>query len=344
MKFGLLLLLQDPPNGERIAALYDEVFEAAEAAERVGFDGLFVPEHHQMPDGYMPQPLTFAAALAARTTRMEIGTAILQLPLFHPLHVAEQGAVIDNVCKGRFILGAGLGLVEQEFDAFGLRVSDAVSRFEESVAILREAWSGASFSHDGKHFAFRDVTVTPRPMRPPPVWVGAMSEPSLARAGRIADGWLSDPLHNFEVMKAWADLYRSGASAAGNRRTEVAIVRDAWVGESEAEVERVWWPHVREFHLFYLNLGFFSSGRFNSKWEPWVTEVQDDDDWTYERVAPGRLLAGSAFQVIEHLKRYEREVDPQYMIMILRHPGGPSHEETLRCIDRFGREVLPHFR
>jgi alkanesulfonate monooxygenase SsuD/methylene tetrahydromethanopterin reductase-like flavin-dependent oxidoreductase (luciferase family) len=118
MKFGLLFLLQDPPKGDHIPRLYDEVFEQADLAERLGFDAFFVPEHHQMPDGYLPAPLTFAAALAARTKKAEIGTGIMQLPLFHPLYVAEQVAVIDNISKGRFILGAGLGLVQKEFEAF----------------------------------------------------------------------------------------------------------------------------------------------------------------------------------------------------------------------------------
>ena len=89
MKFGLLFHAQDPPNGANISRLYDEIFEQAELAERLGFDAFFVPEHHQMPDGYLPAPLTFAAALAAKTQRAEIGTSIMQLPLFHPLHVAD---------------------------------------------------------------------------------------------------------------------------------------------------------------------------------------------------------------------------------------------------------------
>ena len=120
-------------------------------------------------------------------------------------------------------------------------------------------------------------------------------------------------------------------------------MRNAWVGESQADVERVWWPHVREFHLFYLRLGFFSSGRFNTKWEPWIKEVKSEDEWTYERVAPNRLLCGTPDQVIADLKRYEQEVGCQYMIFMLRCPGGPGHEETMRCIKLFGKEVLPHF-
>ena len=343
MKFGLIFTLQDPPNGEHLPRLYDEVFAQAALAESAGFEAFFLPEHHQMPDGYLPAPLTFAAALAAHTKQAQIGTGILQLPLYHPLHVAEQIAVIDNIAKGRFILGAGLGLVEQEFDAFEIPLSDAAKRFTESIEILRQAWSGETFSHHGEHFNFDNVTITPRPVRLPPIWIGAMSTITLKRAGRIGDGWLSDPLHNFDVMKAWSEMYQAAAQETGNKRTETAILRNAWVADSQTEIEQVWWPHVQDYHLFYLRLGFFASGRFNAKWEPWVSEVKSDDEWTFDRVAPNRLICGTPDQVVTDLKRYEQETNCQYMIFMLRCPSGPSHAETMRCIERFGKDVFPHF-
>ena len=343
MKFGLIFTLQDPPNGEHLPRLYDEVFAQAELAEAAGFETFLLPEHHQMPDGYLPAPLTFAAALAAHTKKAEIGTGILQLPLYHPLHVAEQIAVIDNIAKGRFILGAGLGLVEHEFNAFEIPLSAAATRFTESIDILRQAWSGQTFSHHGEHFNFDDVTITPRPVRQPPIWIGAMSTITLKRAGRIGDGWLSDPLHNFDVMQAWSEMYQTAAQETENDRVEIALLRNAWVGDSQAEIEHVWWPHVREYHLFYLRLGFFASGRFNAKWEPWVRDVKSDAEWTFNRVAPNRLICGTPDQVVAEFKRYEQATGCQYMILMLRCPTGPSHAETMRCIERFGKDVLPHF-
>lgn len=343
MKFGLIFTLQDPPHGEHLSRLYDEVFAQAALAEEAGFELFLLPEHHQMPDGYMPAPLTFAAALAAHTRRAQIGTGILQLPLYHPLHVAEQIAVIDTIAKGRFILGAGLGLVEHEFKAFEIPLSAAATRFTESVEILRRAWSGQPFSYHGRHFNFDEVTITPRPVRQPPIWIGAMSTITLKRAGRIGDGWLSDPLHNFDVMRAWSEIYRAATQQAGNPRVDIALLRNAWVGDSQAELERTWWPHVKDYHLFYLRLGFFASGRFNAKWEPWVKAITSDAAWTFERVAPNRLIYGTPEQVVSELKRYEQATGCRYMILMLRCPSGPSHAETLRCIERFGTDVLPHF-
>lgn len=343
MKFGLIFTLQDPPHGEHLSRLYDEVFAQAVLAEEAGFELFLLPEHHQMPDGYLPAPLTFAAALAAHTKRAQIGTGILQLPLYHPLHVAEQIAVIDTIAKGRFILGAGLGLVEHEFNAFEIPLSAAATRFTESIEILRHAWSGQTFSYHGQHFNFDDVTITPRPVRQPPIWIGAMSTITLTRAGRIGDGWLSDPLHNFDVMQAWSEMYRAAARQAGNPRVEIALLRNAWVGDSRTEIEQTWWSHVKDYHLFYLRLGFFASGRFNAKWEPWVKEITSDAEWTCERVAPNRLIYGTPEQVVAELKRYEHATGCQYMILMLRCPSGPSHAETMRCIERFGTDVLPHF-
>jgi alkanesulfonate monooxygenase SsuD/methylene tetrahydromethanopterin reductase-like flavin-dependent oxidoreductase (luciferase family) len=187
-----------PAQYESHTRLYDEVFEQAQLAEQLGFEAFFVPEHHQMPDGYMPAPLTFTAALAAKTQRAEIGASIMQLPLFHPLHVAKQIAVIDNLSKGRFILGAGLGLVQKEFDAFQIPLADAASHFTESVEILKQAWTGQPFSFQGRHFQFTNVTIPPKPVRRPrpPIWIGAMSEITLKRAGRIADGSALTSLRN----------------------------------------------------------------------------------------------------------------------------------------------------
>jgi probable F420-dependent oxidoreductase len=346
MKFGMLVNTQDPPDGARIAALYDEILEEAELAEAVGFDAVFVPEHHMMPDGYLSAPLILLAAIAARTTRLRVGTSILQLPEWHPIHVAEEVAVLDNLSKGRVILGVGLNLVEEEFRLFGVERQGVTRRFVEQIEILRRAWSGEPFSFEGEFFTFRDVRITPRVVqRPhPPLWIGAMSEPALRRAGRLGAGWISDPLHVLPVMKAWAEIYRQSAIEHGHAdRVQVILIRDGWVSHDPEEIRELWWPTVREYHLFYKHLGFFESGRFNAQWEPWVRTARDDE-WTYERVAPNRVIAGTPDEVIAEIERYRREVGCEYIVFYFRHPTGPDHRATMRCIELFGREVIPHFR
>lgn len=346
MRFGMLVNTQDPPDGARIPQLYEEILEEAQLAEAVGFDAVFVPEHHMMPDGYLSAPLVLLAAVAARTTRLRLGTSILQLPEWHPIHVAEEVAVLDNLSKGRVILGVGLNLVEEEFRLFGITRAGVTRRFVEQIEILRRAWEGEPFSFKGEFFKLENVRVTPRVVQKPhpPIWIGAMSEPALRRAGRLGAGWISDPLHVIQVMKAWAEIYRQAAREHGHEdRIEVVLIRDGWVSKDPEEIRQLWWPTVRDYHLFYKNLGFFESGRFNAQWEPWVRTARDEE-WTYERVAPNRVIAGTPEQVISEIQRYRQEVGCEYIIFYFRHPTGPDHRATMRCIELFGKEVIPHFR
>lgn len=339
----MLVNTQDPPDGRNIPRLYEEVLAEAELAERVGFDSVFVPEHHMMPDGYLSAPAVLLAAIAARTRRIRLGTSILQLPEWHPIHVAEEWAVLDNVSRGRAILGVGLGLVEPEFKLFGLNLKDAVPLFTEQVQVIRKAWTEENFSFSGRFYQFENVTITPRVVQKPhpPIWIGAMSEGALKRAGRLGNGWISDPLHHINVMKAWAEIYREAARQAGNA-AEVVLIRDAWVAESKEEVERVCWPPIRAYHLFYKNLGFFESGRFNTDWEPWVRTIKDEE-WTFERIAPNRLIAGTPSEVAEEIQRYREVVGCEYLILYFRHPTGPDHEQVMKNIRLFGEKVLPKF-
>lgn len=341
MKFGILVNTQDPPDGKNIPRLYQEILREAELAESVGFDSVFVPEHHMMPDGYLPAPQVLLGAIASRTQRIRLGSSILQLPEWHPINIAEAWSVLDNISNGRTILGVGLGLVEPEFRLFGRNVKDAAQLFSEQIEIIRRAWTQESFSFQGRFYNFENVSITPRVVQKPhpPIWIGAMSEPALKRAGRLGSGWISDPLHHIEVMKSWADIYRQQALENENP-AEVVIMRAFMLAETQAEIEQVWWPPLRTSHLFYKNLGFFESGRFNTEWEPWVRTIKDED-WTFNRVAPNRIIAGTPEQVVDEIQRYRDYVGCQYMVLYLRHPAGPDHEHVMKAIRLFGEKVLP---
>ena len=252
--------------------------------------------------------------------------------------------MLDNVSEGRAILGAGLGLVEAEFRLFGLDLNEAVPRFHEQLEIIRKAWTEETFSFSGRFYELDQVSITPRVVqRPhPPIWIGAMSEPALKRAGRLGTGWISDPLHHIQVLKTWAEIYRQSAAERGNA-SEVVLLRDAWVAQSKAEVERVWWPTILPYHLFYMGLGFFESGRFNTQWEPWL-QTLGEDEWTFDRIAPDRLIAGSPDEVVDEIQRYQETVGCDHLVFYFRHASGPDHEQVMGCIRRFGEEVLPRVR
>src|SRR5690242_5994502 len=195
MKFGLYSSIANPPRGEHLDRSIDEVIAEAQLAEASGFDSCFFGEHHQDRDGFLPSPLIVATAVAARTTRLRVGTSVILLPLHHPVRVAEDVITLDLVSKGRVILGVGIGYQPSDFGAFSVDFEDRAGRFEESIEILRLAWAGEPFSFRGKHYSLEDVQVLPRPYQKdgPPLWIGASIDAAARRAGRIADGFVGTP-------------------------------------------------------------------------------------------------------------------------------------------------------
>jgi probable F420-dependent oxidoreductase len=172
---------------------YRDAIALARAAESARFDAFWVSEHHGLADGYLPSPLTVLAGVAANTDRIMLGTGLVVAPLHHPLRIAEDAVVVDHLSSGRLVLGLGVGYVDHEFRMFGSRWSQRGARLEDTVAVLRRAWTGETFSFEGRTMSFRDVRVTPRPYREGgiPIWLGGYAHDAVARAGRIADGHLT---------------------------------------------------------------------------------------------------------------------------------------------------------
>src|SRR5262245_9574784 len=140
MKFALYSSIANPPRGEHLDRAIDEVIAEAQLAEARGFDACFFGEHHQDPDGFLPSPLIVATAVAARTSRLRIGTSVILLPLHHPVRVAEDVVTLDLVSKGRVTVGVGIGYQPADFRAFAVPMEERVARFEEGLEILRKCW------------------------------------------------------------------------------------------------------------------------------------------------------------------------------------------------------------
>lgn len=189
-------------------------------AERIGFDSIWIPEHHFEPGqaSHAPSPLLFAAALAVRTSRVRISTNVLLAPLYHPVRLAEEAAMVSVLSEGRFDLGVGLGYTPIEFAAFGVNMTHRPSIFEDTVEILRRSWAGTPFSYRGKRFDIPEIQVHPVPAVPPRILVGATVGPAIRRAARIGDGFLSAQNRDIETyVEALAEYGRPGRVFAGQQ-------------------------------------------------------------------------------------------------------------------------------
>jgi probable F420-dependent oxidoreductase len=331
--FGLYAAIGDPPRGERLQQCIDEVCAEAQLAEQVGFDAILVGEHHQHRDGFLPSPLIVSTAVAARTRKIRIGTGILLLPLYHPVHVAEDAATLDIISKGRLILGVGIGYQSGDFAAFGIPPSQRVSRMEEGIDIIRGCWTQDSFSYSGRRFRLDNVAVYPKPVqRPhPPIWVGAMADDSIRRAAQYGDAWLTGMTQPMQNILRHAQIYKTSAGEF-HRPARIILMRDAWVAQTRLQAEDEYGPEVLTAYKYYWGSDSLS-----------FRDHRSEAEFTIEKMAPDRIILGSPEEVVDQLRRWQEATDAEMFIFRLRqaHSGGPPHEKILRAIRLFGEQVIP---
>jgi alkanesulfonate monooxygenase SsuD/methylene tetrahydromethanopterin reductase-like flavin-dependent oxidoreductase (luciferase family) len=253
VNFGLWYDFRNPsPWQVPFETLYQGSLDQIVEAERLGFDSVWITEHHFCEDGYTPSPLVIAAAIGARTQRLRIGTNLMILPLHNPLRIAEDCATLSILTKGRFDLGVGIGYRELEFEQFGRQLSHRPSLMEEAVSIIRRAWAGEKISFEGKRFSFGDIKVTPQAAHTPRLYIGGMAEPAIDRVARIADGFLS-------TGGIGQDLYLSALAKHGKSPADGVIIAGHWAiisDDPEREAAAVG-PHALYQSNQYIEWGAF---------------------------------------------------------------------------------------
>src|SRR5438128_2391505 len=173
---------------------FEQTIEECGRAEAAGFDSVWLGEHHNSAVLH-PTPLVRLAAIASRTQRLRLGTGVLLLPLYHPLAVAEEAAMVDVISRGRLVLGVGTGYAPEEFAAFDVSIKERGSRMDEAVPLIKRLWSEEKVTHEGRHYRMTNATVSPRPVqRPgPPLWFAGWVAPAIRRAARLGEAWLGGP-------------------------------------------------------------------------------------------------------------------------------------------------------
>src|SRR5204863_3780754 len=233
---------------------FDATIAECERGEAAGFDSVWLGEHHNSILLY-PAPLVGLAAIAARTRRVRLGTGVLLLPLYHPLAVAEEAAMVDVISGGRLILGIGAGYAPEEFAAFGYSIKERGSRLEESALLLQRLWTEENVTHHGRHFHLDNVTVAPRPLQHPrpPMWFGAWAETAIHRAARLGDAWLVGPSASLNEIRPCLRVYREACKAVGKPESHVAVLRYVFVaGTSREAISAAGGSFVGAFERMYF--------------------------------------------------------------------------------------------
>ena len=248
MRFSNFLFTEsrDP---SRDAATLDEVMAEVDLTEKLGFDALWLGEHHFDGICIYVNPVTFSAAVAARTSKVKIGFAVAQMSLHHPIHMAEQLSLIDHISKGRLIVGIGRGTNYNihDYQGYGVDPKDSAERSEEAEALMMRAWTGEAFEHKGKFWTVKTPGLRPQTYtRPHPFVIRAASgEASMVELAKRARPFLMSVQPN-SVTQQRMDLYRKTMRESGHSEAKVAELTDqcwAWrnvyVAETDAKAQAV---------------------------------------------------------------------------------------------------------
>ena len=210
MKFGTFLLLQSP-SARPPEEIFARGVRIGQAADRLGYDSIWCAEHHFSTYGYLSRPLMVATHIGSRTERIRVGSAVVVLPLHHPLIVAEEIATADILTGGRLDVGLGRGYQPYEFERLGMSLDESRTRFEEGVDILLKAFAGKPFAYEGKHYRIGETSVFPLPVQKPhpPLWVVGQSEESVVATARrgfnLISGGFGVPLERLREFRSRLD-------------------------------------------------------------------------------------------------------------------------------------------
>ena len=347
MKFSDFLF-PESRDPQRDGLVLDEILREARLADELGVDALWLAEHHF--DGLCAyvDPVSFSAALALATHRCQIGFAVVQTSLHHPIRLAEQLSLIDHLSKGRLIVGLGRGTAYNIYDyqGYGFDHREAQERFEEAEAVMLKAWTLEAFEHHGKYFDLKVAGLRPAPYtKPHPFLIRAASgEASMVELARRGQPFLMN-VQTLEVTRHRMDLYRKTMREAGYDDAAIArnveqcwIWRNVCVAETDAEAERIAVPafHAMQQHRAALRERIYREQGVR-------IEVPVPTLGAPARVDPRHaLVCGSPATVAEAFADIDRigigGVITQFRL------GPMAHEDAARSLTLFMREVAPQFR
>jgi alkanesulfonate monooxygenase SsuD/methylene tetrahydromethanopterin reductase-like flavin-dependent oxidoreductase (luciferase family) len=342
VKFGLLFAYQNPPDsGIPWQEPYADMLKCLPRAEALGYSSAFQASHHIQKDGFCPAPLVAMAGAAAVTERMRIGTSVLLVPLYAPLKLAEDVAVLDNLSNGRFVFGVAPGYVSQEFTAHNVPRAERVGRFEEALDLMTAAWSGEPFSFDGKYYRAEDARVTPPTVqRPhPPIWYGVSAATSLRRAVKRRAIQIMSPRHGIAELKEHYAAYDTAAKEAGWQPPERPIIRQVFIAETMARAEELAGPAIDYLYRELYGAASAAGDRVLRGDDGQV--VAQSDTVAFEGFKRRYIIGDPEFAIAE-IKKYEAELNPSEMICWMHMPGIKG-ADAAQSMELFAKHVMPEF-
>ncbi|ADG89224.1 luciferase [Thermobispora bispora] len=354
MKFGVFYVLECPDHDYQRA--YKEMFEQIEYAESLGFDEVWLAEHHGTDYGTMPSPQVTAAAIAQRTERMRIGLAASIITFDWPVRVAEDYAMIDVMSGGRLDFGVGRGYQPAEFRNMGKGDKQAVSReiFNESLEIIRGLWTkspGETFSYHGKHFTLEDVDIRPHPVQKPhpPIYIASISPETFKLVAEQGYNMLVTPtLMTLPELKEFVVDAKRRLIAQGRDPLSLDFPMNWQIHLAESDEEALANTEKAFGWYFKTVMDLVPQGanvpKSYERYAELAKAAKEAGGLTVDGLREGGIVyVGTPEGLVEEIKALHDEMGLQHLICWMRF-GGLEHEKVMNSLRLFAERVMPHFK
>jgi natural product biosynthesis luciferase-like monooxygenase protein len=350
MRFGLNFFPSFRPSDLSTADYFDQVLRLAEHGDALGYTSAKCVEHYFHDyGGHTPSPIVLLAAIAARTRHIRPITGAV-IPAFnHPIKLAGELAMLDNLCRGRLDVGFGRAFIPREFDAFGVDMDDSRERFEEGLAVIERLWSEDLVTHHGRFFDFDEVHLSPRAVQQPhpPVWIAAVASPeSFEAAGRRGHNLMIVPFagsleRNGELLAIYRNAWEQAGREAGACKVQVSL--HLCVAESHAEaMESFKRPIARYIEVFSEAMSSWD-GRTSGNYAGYAQVVAAIRAQTAEKLIEGHTaLVGTPSEVAAELA-YLRGLLGEFEPSLQLNFGGMTDQLAFRSLELFATQVAPRF-
>jgi alkanesulfonate monooxygenase SsuD/methylene tetrahydromethanopterin reductase-like flavin-dependent oxidoreductase (luciferase family) len=334
VKLGFFVTNQYLP-GESMPRKIQDSIEQVQAAREAGFDLICTGQHYLAAPYQMSTSFPLLARLAAEAGAMEVAATIILVPLHNPVELAESVATMDAICQGRFIFGVGLGYREEEYAAFGVERGQRVGRLREALEVMKLLWTAEEVEFQGKYYRVPRTTPVTRPVQQPhpPIWVAANNDAAIRRAARWGYPWLINPHATIPMVARQWSTYKEALDSAGQPIPKVLpMMRELYIAEDRETAYLESEPYLVPKYQAYASWGQDKA-------------LPGDESFSipYQELARDRFLLGSPEEVTQEIRRYEEELDANYLIFRMNWPG-MAHQQVLRQIELMGSEVIPRIK
>ena len=337
-------------KGQTEAESFAEGFELADAAERWGLDAIWLAELHFNPErSVLAAPLTIATAIAARTARIHVGTAVQVLPLANPLRLAEEAATVDQISRGRLLFGVGRSGFAGTYQAYGIPYAESRARFAEALEVITHAWTEPTFSYQGTYYGYANVSLSPKPYQQPhpPIRIAATSADTFPLIGAqgyplfvaVRLGTFSDLVTDLAAYRA---AYRAaGHAGAGQVFLRVPVYLAEHAAQAIAEPEDALMPFFRAFATQVAASATQAGARDIERRAERGAQLHA---LTWDDVRRDKAIVGTPEMVAARLQALREELGLAGILAELNTGGLIPRERVLRSLRLLCDDVMPRFR